>query len=651
VRHLLSSLLALLLLPGCPTEEEPRTLVGIEVSPAAFELAAGRTLQLEATAIWSDGARIDVTMEAEWFASHPDVADVYPWDPAAGLVTTFTEGTSTVTATVDMTAASAVITVLPAELDLLVATPVELDLPVGAGHQLLVAGSYSDGALLDVTEQVTWTTGDVAVAEVADGSELPAGYLVAVGAGETTVVAELDGQAAEVSVTVREAELESIALSPLEPEVPLGAELDFAATGTWSDGSQADVTGTASWSSSDPSHLDFLGPGSALATGLGGALVEVAQDGVTASTVVTVVEAELAWLVIDPPTLELALGTSWPLTVTGGYTDGVEEDRTAEVAWSSDDAAVVTTSNDTGQEGRVLAVGVGETTVRARLGDLEAFAPVEVTEAQLIGLALEPQLPSVALGLDVAFAVTGLYTDGGESDLTDVAAWSVDPLTVAIPSPLVGQEGVVLTVDEGVATVAAEVASIQAWTTLVVLPPELVSLAVTPADAVMAVGEIVQYEATGSYTDGGLTDLTPDVFWATSAPGFATADNLPGHEGEVTALAQGSVTVLASLSPIQGSTTLTVAPPALVSLAVEPATPTLPVGGTLQLTASGLYTDGEEEDLTAEVVWSSMEPGTVTTSNDVGTEGVITGVAVGTATVIASSGDTTASVVVEVTSE
>lgn len=646
-------LLAASLLTACPTQEvEERVLLEVTVQPDAVALATGREIQLVAWGQWSDGARLDVTKEAGWFASDPETASVSDYNVSRGHVIALMEGTSTVTATLEMTAGSAVITVGPPELDLLVVTPVSLDLPAGAGQQLTATGWYSDGGFSDLTGLVAWATDDPTVAEPGDGVDLPLGFVTGQGAGSCLVTAELDDVDAEVPVTVREAELEAIELEPLLPQLPLGSELDFVATGTWSDGTTVDVTATAAWSSSDPSHLAFSDEpgreGEALAVGIGGALVEVSQDGVAASTVATVTEAELAWLLIDPPTLELALGTSWPLAVTGGYTDGTEAGLEEAVSWSSDDPSVVTTSNDAGQEGVVSAVGVGSTTVRAVLGDAEAFAPVDVTEAQLIGLALDPRLPAVALGIDPVFTVTGLYTDGGEADLTDVAGWDVAPLTVALPSPLVGEQGVVITVDEGVATVTASVPPLETSTALTVLPPELSSIAVTPADGVMAVGEVVQYEATGSYTDGAITDLTGQVFWATSTPGVAVADNLPGHQGEVTALGEGTLTVLASLSPAAGNTTLTVGPPALLTLSIEPATPSLSVGGSLQLTASGLYTDGQEEDLTDQVVWSSMDPGTVTTSNDVGVEGVLVGVAAGAATVTATSGDTVASVVVEV---
>ncbi|HEX9049104.1 MAG TPA: Ig-like domain-containing protein [Anaeromyxobacter sp.] len=57
-----------------------------------------------------------------------------------------------------------------------------------------------------------------------------------------------------------------------------------------------------------------------------------------------------------------------------------------------------------------------------------------------------------------------------------------------------------------------------------------------------------------------------------------------------------------------GSTTLTVLPAALVSIAVTPPNPSVPVGFTQQFTATGTYTNGSSQDLTAQVTWSSTNP-------------------------------------------
>ena len=67
------------------------TVTGVQVSVggnASAEILPGDTRQLSATAVSSDGTRIDVTSVAEWKSSNPAAATV----SSAGVVTAVTEG-------------------------------------------------------------------------------------------------------------------------------------------------------------------------------------------------------------------------------------------------------------------------------------------------------------------------------------------------------------------------------------------------------------------------------------------------------------------------------------------------------------------------------------------------------------------------------
>lgn len=74
--------------------------------------------------------------------------------------------------------------------------------------------------------------------------------------------------------------------------------------------------------------------------------------------------------------------------------------------------------------------------------------------------------------------------------------------------------------------------------------------------------------------------------------------------------------------------------PTLMSIAVTPATPTVAVAGTRQLTATGTYSDNSTQDLTAQVTWSSSDTAKATVS----TTGLATGVDFGSATITATLG-------------
>ncbi len=87
-----------------------------------------------------------------------------------------------------------------------------------------------------------------------------------------------------------------------------------------------------------------------------------------------------------------------------------------------------------------------------------------------------------------------------------------------------------------------------------------------------------------------------------------------------------------------GSSTLT-------SIAVTPETPSVAVGATQQMAATGTYSDGSAKNITSSVTWTSSDTDIATVS----TTGLVTGVAAGTASITATSGSISGVTTVSVT--
>jgi hypothetical protein len=93
-------------------------------------------------------------------------------------------------------------------------------------------------------------------------------------------------------------------------------------------------------------------------------------------------------------------------------------------------------------------------------------------------------------------------------------------------------------------------------------------------------------------------------------------------------------------------TTITQPPPTLVSIAVTPATPSIAhSGGSVQLTATGTYSDSSTANLTATATWVSGTPADAT----VNSTGLVSGVAAGSSVVTATSGSVHGTATVTVT--
>src|SRR5690606_11364929 len=77
--------------------------------------------------------------------------------------------------------------------------------------------------------------------------------------GALTITAELDGVQGTASLTVTDAIMTGLAISPLVASVPLGVSQTYVATASFSDGTTQDVSNTAAWSSSDEAVATMSG--------------------------------------------------------------------------------------------------------------------------------------------------------------------------------------------------------------------------------------------------------------------------------------------------------------------------------------------------------------------------------------------------------
>jgi hypothetical protein len=164
----------------------------------------------------------------------------------------------------------------------------------------------------------------------------------------------------------------------------------------------------------------------------------------------------------------------------------------------------------------------------------------------------------------------------------------------------------------------------------------LVSIGVTPDLSSVPLGVTQQFEATGTFSDTSTADLTSSVTWTSGNTAVATINV---SSGLANVLMVGSTVITATSGAVSGSTTLTVTPAALQSIAITPNPITVGAGSTQQLTATGTYSDGTTQNVTTAVNWTSDTPPVATIGPSTG---LATGVSVGSATITATIGSITA---------
>src|SRR2546427_203441 len=153
------------------------------------------------------------------------------------------------------------------------------------------------------------------------------------------------------------------------------------------------------------------------------------------------------------------------------------------------------------------------------------------------------------------------------------------------------------------------------------------SVTVSPATATLQVGQTVQLTATPQDASG--TPLAGRVVtWASSNTAAATVS----ASGLVTGVAAGAATITATSEGKSGTTAITVSTVPVASVTVSPATASLQVGQTVQLTATPQDASGAA--LTGRVVtWASSNPAAATVNGS----GLVTGAGAGSATITATS--------------
>ena len=351
----------------------------------------------------------------------------------------------------------------------------------------------------------------------------------------------------------------------------------------------------------------------------------------------TPVSKILVSIEVTPSTAQTAVGTTTQFAATGTFGDDSERDVTAEVTWSSTDAAAATISNTAGSQGLATAAAVGTTTIVATSGSVTAGATLTVTPVELVSIEVTPAASSVANGVTLQFTATGVYSDHSTQDLTAQATWASSNTIAAAVSNLPGSIGLATATGVGTTSISATSGPVIGSTTLTVTSAVLVSIEVTPATLSIANGVTQQFTATGVFSDHSTQDLTAQVTWASSNTAAAAVSNDAGSIGLATATGVGTTTISATSGGVSGSTTLTVTPTVLVSIEVTPADPSIANGVTQQFTATGVFSDHSTQDLTAQITWGSSDGAVATVSNTAGSNGLATTTGVGTTTIDATS--------------
>ncbi|EPW1047447.1 TPA: Ig-like domain-containing protein [Vibrio parahaemolyticus] len=650
--------------------------VSLAVTPKSASIPMGLTQQLEADAVLNTGQTVRVTTDSHltWTSSDAAIATV----DAAGLVTGVTQGTVTITAegiNNDGSRVSdiATITVTDAIATALTVTPKTKNLAKGLTQDYKAEALMSTGQVIDVTEnaQLTWSSLNTTIATISNttGSQ---GVAQSLEKGTATIKAEGTVNGVTLSdtatLTVGDAVVTNIVVTPVNTSVPVGLEKAFTADAVMTDGTTQNVTEEATWTTADPGTAlvsDTAGTkGIAEGRAVSATPVEITAaitiDGTdfSASGHLTVTDAVITGFAIEPNTASVPKGLVQNFLAKATLSDGdiVDVTEHANVSWTSSDTAIASISNSTGTKGQATGEAVGVATITATAtvagNTWQDTATLSVTNAIVSSIQVTPANDTTPVGLTKPFTATATFSDNSTRDITadSTLSWSTDNTSIATISNTVGNKGVAKGEAIGSVTITATDTSgpsaVQGTATLDVTEAVITALQVSPPTATVPNGLTQQYTATAILSDNSTQDVTTDpaISWTTNNTAVASISNNAADKGTAKGESVGGpVTITATGSvggqTLQATATITVTNAVVSRLQVTPTTETTPVGLSKSFIARAFFSDNTSLDVTdnAAVNWSSSDTNIATiTTGQASDNGVAKGEAPGVVTIKAS---------------
>jgi trimeric autotransporter adhesin len=245
-------------------------------------------------------------------------------------------------------------------------------------------------------------------------------------------------------------------------------------------------------------------------------------------------------------------------------------------------------------------------------------------------LLVVPTNGHVDFGDTLQLSAVAAFADGSSQDVTTSADWTSSDNTLATVGTTTGQVVGNTSAKVGTVTITATYEGQSAAASVVVGAPALEAITITPNPVNLdgVCDTTVQLEAQGIYDDYSVQNVSQTATWSSSDTTLATVDTT-GLVTETMTGTGGTVAVTATVGGVTGTGTVVATYLILTDFVIAPSTLSLAVGQASYLSAFVTTPDGDSCNLAPEVTWQSSAPGVATVSSN----GSVTGVASGTATI------------------
>ena len=505
--------------------------------------------------------------------------------------------------------AAASITVSAVPVASVAITPSSLSLLVGASQSLTASAADASGTPL-TGRPVAWSSGNPAVATVS-----AQGVVTAVTAGTATINALVEGRTAAATVTVSAVPVVSVSVSPTSANLTIGDVQQLTASAF--DASNNPLTGrVVTWSSANPAIATITAQGAVTAVAPGTVNMVATVEGRTATASITVSQVPVATVTMSPTSLNVLVGATQQFTATAFAANGAVLTGRG-VVWTSSASTVASING----QGMLTAVAAGTTTITAIVEGKTTSTTVTVSLVPIASVTVTPSTFSMPAVSTKAFIATAFDAAGNVITGRAVSWSSSNPALATISA-----QGVLTAASSpGVVVVTATVEGFTATAAVTIMPPTVATVTLNTFGAVLTVGGTQVMVATAYDAQGGEI-VGRTVTWTTANAAVATISSA----GVVTATGAGSTTVTATIDEVRASASVQVTAP-VSAVVISPRSASLLIGAVQQLSATSLDAAGNTLTRRA-VVWTSSNSAVASVSS----QGLLTAIAAGSATITAT---------------
>jgi len=437
---------------------------------------------------------------------------------------------------------------------------------------------------------VTWsaTGGSVSLTGEFIANVEPGAYQV--------IATTLDGTLSDTAlIQVEPPALTWLQLNPRVVTIPAGETQTFEVQASWSDGSQE--APEVEWQTAGGTIIPMpegasAAPGSNNGVGKGAAQFKAGNDVGTfkvvvnnpkskkADTATVTITPKLERLDLTPATVQLMPGATRAFSVAGVMTDGSKVG--VSVTWQATGGTI----SGSGVYTAGTQPGMFRVIVRTTNGKMADTSAVRIDQpvATLTSLVISPRTGPVPVNGTVTFAVQSQWSDGGTS--TPPMTWSAQAGAITQDGRWTAPAtaGTYRVVGRHSTGTVADTATM----TVVVPPPSVTSLVVSPKTSAVQGGQALDFTAQAVLSTG--STQTTAVNWSATggtvaSTGRWTAPNVKGTYRVVGRQAAGTLADTATITVTET--------PIVVALVVSPGVAAANPGGTIQFSAVATWSDGQ----------------------------------------------------------